>query len=88
MTVNLAHAKTHLSELLDRVESGEDVVITRHGKPVARYRRSRRRSDGCGLWRDSVRRCRAGVSRARCCCAQPATTLFDALFRHQLSSHH
>ena len=36
MTVNLAHAKTHLSELLDRVASGEDVVITRHGKPVAR----------------------------------------------------
>jgi prevent-host-death family protein len=36
MTVNLAQAKTHLSELLDRVASGENVVITRHGKPVAR----------------------------------------------------
>ncbi len=34
-TVNLAHAKTHLSELLDRVAEGEDVVITRHGRPVA-----------------------------------------------------
>ncbi|MDQ2860302.1 MAG: type II toxin-antitoxin system prevent-host-death family antitoxin [Pseudomonadota bacterium] len=33
--VNLAHAKAHLSELLDRVEGGEDVVITRHGKPAA-----------------------------------------------------
>jgi len=29
-------AKTHLSALLDRVAAGEDVVITRHGKPVAR----------------------------------------------------
>lgn len=29
-------AKTHLSELLDRVESGERITITRHGKPVAR----------------------------------------------------
>jgi len=35
VTVNLARAKAHLSALLDQVEGGEDVVITRHGKPVA-----------------------------------------------------
>ena len=35
LTINLAHAKAHLSELLDKVEAGEEVVITRHGKPVA-----------------------------------------------------
>ncbi|MGA2792540.1 MAG: type II toxin-antitoxin system prevent-host-death family antitoxin [Roseiarcus sp.] len=35
VTVNLAQAKAHLSELIDKVEGGEDVVITRHGKPVA-----------------------------------------------------
>jgi len=35
VTVTLVEAKAHLSELLDRVESGEDVVITRHGRPVA-----------------------------------------------------
>lgn len=29
-------AKTHLSALLDRVERGEEVVITKHGRPVAR----------------------------------------------------
>lgn len=29
-------AKTHLAELLDRVEAGEALTITRHGKPVAR----------------------------------------------------
>ena len=29
-------AKTHLSALLDRVAEGEEVVITKHGKPVAR----------------------------------------------------
>lgn len=28
-------AKTHLAELLDRVESGEKITITRRGKPVA-----------------------------------------------------
>lgn len=35
VTVNLAQAKAHLSELLDKVEAGEEVVITRHGRPVA-----------------------------------------------------
>lgn len=34
--VNLAVAKAHLSELISRVESGEEIVITRHGRPVAR----------------------------------------------------
>jgi len=29
-------AKAKLSELLDRVSRGEEVIITRHGKPVAR----------------------------------------------------
>jgi prevent-host-death family protein len=35
VTVTLVEAKTHLSELLDKVETGEEVVITRHGRPVA-----------------------------------------------------
>ena len=29
-------AKTHFSELLQRVEAGEELTITRHGSPVAR----------------------------------------------------
>ena len=36
VTVNLAEAKAHLSELLDKVEAGEEVVITRRGHAVAR----------------------------------------------------
>jgi prevent-host-death family protein len=36
ITVGSFEAKTHLSALLDRVAAGEEVVITRHGKPVAR----------------------------------------------------
>ena len=39
-TVGAFEAKTKLSELLDRVERGEEIVITRHGKPVARLVRS------------------------------------------------
>lgn len=29
-------AKTHLSQLLERVSQGEEFTITKHGKPVAR----------------------------------------------------
>lgn len=35
LTVNLVQAKAHLSELLDKVEAGEEVIITRHGRAVA-----------------------------------------------------
>ena len=33
---NIAEAKAHLSELVDRAEAGETVEIMRRGKPVAR----------------------------------------------------
>jgi prevent-host-death family protein len=36
MLVNVHEAKTHLSRLLERVAAGEDVVIGRAGRPVAR----------------------------------------------------
>ncbi len=36
MEVNLHEAKTHLSKLLERVAIGEEVVIAKGGKPVAK----------------------------------------------------
>jgi prevent-host-death family protein len=36
ITVGAFEAKTHLSALLDKVAAGEEVVITKHGEPVAR----------------------------------------------------
>lgn len=36
LMVTLVEAKTRLSQLLDKVEAGEEVVITRHGRPAAR----------------------------------------------------
>lgn len=36
ITVGAFEAKTKFSELLDRVERGEEIVVTRHGKTVAR----------------------------------------------------
>ena len=35
-TVNVHEAKTHLSRLLGRVERGEEIIIARAGRPVAR----------------------------------------------------
>ncbi len=35
-SVGAFDAKTKLSELLDRVENGEVIVITRHGTPIAK----------------------------------------------------
>jgi prevent-host-death family protein len=35
-TVNICDARTRLSQLLDRVARGEDVIIARAGRPVAR----------------------------------------------------
>jgi prevent-host-death family protein len=51
--VNVHEAKTQLSRLLERAEQGEEVVIARAGRPVARLvafgpRRSPRR---LGLWK-------------------------------------
>ncbi|MFN8733311.1 MAG: type II toxin-antitoxin system Phd/YefM family antitoxin [Hyphomonadaceae bacterium] len=38
--VGAFEAKTHLSALLDKVEAGESIVITRHGQAVARLVRA------------------------------------------------
>ena len=36
VTVSVAEAKAMFSALLERVAAGQEVIITRHGKPVAR----------------------------------------------------
>lgn len=38
-TVNIYEAKTRLSQLVEKAASGEDVVIARAGRPVARLTR-------------------------------------------------
>lgn len=34
--VGAYEAKTHLSDLLERVEAGQEITITRHGSPIAK----------------------------------------------------
>ncbi len=45
--VNIHEAKTQLSKLIEAVEAGEEIVLARAGKPVARL---------VGLQRDQVRK--------------------------------
>ena len=56
-TVNLYEAKTHLSRLVDRAASGEDVTIARSGKPVAllTHLRPPKRSITFGVLKGKVR---------------------------------
>ena len=50
-TVNIYDAKTRLSQLVDKAASGEDVVVSRNGKPLVRITRlaSSKRSVKFGL---------------------------------------
>jgi prevent-host-death family protein len=43
VTFSVHEAKTHFSKLLDLLERGEEVVILRHGKPVAQLVRPKSR---------------------------------------------
>lgn len=54
--VGAFEAKTKLGQLLDQVEHGEEIVITRHGRPVARLT-----SIEPGFDREKARRAVAGI---------------------------
>ncbi|MGH8729483.1 MAG: type II toxin-antitoxin system Phd/YefM family antitoxin [Burkholderiales bacterium] len=36
MNIGIYEAKSRLSDLLDKVRSGKEIIITRHGEPVAK----------------------------------------------------
>lgn len=70
MTVSVHQAKTQLSKLLDLIEQGEDVLIERHGRPVAR-RPGAELSEG-----DLIAWCRERMTHFKC----PSSVVFvDAL---------
>jgi prevent-host-death family protein len=55
--VGMHEAKTKLSQLVERAEAGEDIVIARNGKPVARLvpvARTASLADVHGVWRGRV----------------------------------
>ncbi len=56
-SVNIYEAKTQFSRLVERVEAGEEIVIARAGRPVARLvaYRARTLPRVPGLWKGRVR---------------------------------
>ena len=56
-SVNIHDAKTHLSRLVEQVEAGQEIVIARAGRPVARLVPYRARSEPRkpGGWKGRVR---------------------------------
>ena len=55
-------AKTHLAHLLEEVERGEVIVITRHGHPVARLVPVSPERTSVADVADALREARAGVT--------------------------
>jgi prevent-host-death family protein len=53
--VALAEAKAQLSALLDAVEAGEEVVITRRGRPVARVVQEKPAAPAASGWARRLR---------------------------------
>lgn len=52
MTVNIHQAKTQLSRLIQAAEEGKEVVICRHGTPVARLVAFTTELRPIGIWED------------------------------------
>lgn len=62
--IQASEAKTHLPQLLDDVERGETVVITRHGRPIARLvPETDQRQAEVDRALDGIRRLRARTAR-------------------------
>jgi prevent-host-death family protein len=56
--IGMHEAKTNLSKLVERVENGEEIVITRRGKPAARLvpeRQGAGFASLAGTWRGRVK---------------------------------
>lgn len=62
--VQASDAKAHLPRLLDAVEHGETIIITRHGRPIARIvPEAARRQDEIDRAIESIKRLRARTGR-------------------------
>ena len=65
-TFSSSKARNHLGELLDHVMRGEEIVITRHDKPVARIVPEGQKSlDGVRRAVESMRRMREQMSKRK-----------------------
>jgi prevent-host-death family protein len=65
LSVGIFEAKAQLSQLVERVAQGEEVMVTRHGKPVARLVAPEASPDASAIvdWAADLRAFRRGVDR-------------------------
>lgn len=61
--IGVFEAKTHLTALLDRVDAGEEIVITRRGEPIAKLVPARAAASGESVVQQ-LRRLRSGITTA------------------------
>lgn len=73
LSVGIFEAKAQLSRLVERVANGEEVLVTRHGKPVARLVAPEASTDERAVadWVAELRTFRRGVDRG----AKPGSRL-------------
>lgn len=76
-TIGVFEAKAQLSQLLERVAQGEEVLVTRHGKPVARLVAPETPSDSKAMvdWAADLRAFRSGVDHG----AKSGSTLSELI---------
>lgn len=55
MIVNIHEAKTHFSKLIERVAAGEEIIIGKAGKPVAKLVPVKPPGRRPGVWKGRVR---------------------------------
>ena len=77
ITVGSFEAKTKLAELLDKVEAGESITITRRGKAVARLVAVKSEDEQARLKAlvEEIKRTRVGRDRG----AKPGTTIAELI---------
>lgn len=77
ITVGAFEAKTKLAELLDKVEAGEHITITRHGKAVAQLVAVRTEDEQARLHAliEEIKRTRVGKDRG----AKPGSTIAELI---------
>ena len=80
MRVSVTEAKGQLTELVRRAEAGEEVVLTRHGRPTVRLAPVRRRPDAdkrraaIAAAQAAARKRMAGLAAAR---GEPARAFYE-----------
>jgi len=53
-SIGIYEAKSKLSELVEKVEAGQEVIITRRGRPVVKLVRAKRQKEGVDSGRSAL----------------------------------